>query len=86
MKEVKRKDRIKIVAAIPAYNEEQFIGEIVARAKKQVDEVVVADDGSTDNTAQIAKTAGVVDIPLISLFYCSSPPVLSRCSSILQNL
>jgi len=31
------------MVAIPAYNEEQFIGEIVSKAKRYVDEVIVVD-------------------------------------------
>ena len=41
----------KIVAAIPCYNEARFIGEVVAKAKKYVDQVIVVDDGSRDGTA-----------------------------------
>ncbi len=58
MVERKSNDRSKIIAAIPAYNEEAFIGDIVTRAKKYVDKVIVVDDGSTDNTAEVARTAG----------------------------
>jgi glycosyltransferase involved in cell wall biosynthesis len=48
----------RVVAAIPAYNEETSIGSVVLRTKKHVDEVVVIDDGSTDETAEIAALAG----------------------------
>jgi len=48
----------KIIAAIPAYNEERFIGSVVLKAKKYVDEVIVVDDGSTDKTTQLAQEAG----------------------------
>ena len=44
----------KIVAVIPAYNEERFIGSIVLKAHKHADVIVVVDDGSTDGTAEIA--------------------------------
>ncbi len=49
-----------VVAVIPAHNEERYIGSVVIRARKQVDEVIVVDDGSTDFTAEIAKAAGAV--------------------------
>jgi len=49
---------MKIIATIPAYNEERFIGSVILKAKKYVDEVVVIDDGSTDATAEIAEAAG----------------------------
>ncbi len=44
----KPNDRPKIIAAIPAYNEEQFIGEIVFKARRHVDKVIVI-DYYTDN-------------------------------------
>jgi len=49
---------MKIIAAIPAHNEEATIGSVVLRAKKYVDKVIVVDDGSTDDTAEIAELAG----------------------------
>jgi len=48
----------KIIAAIPCLNEGQFIGDIVARSRKYVNIAVVIDDGSTDNTSEVAKAAG----------------------------
>lgn len=54
----KPNDRPKIIVAIPAYNEEQFIGDIVTRAKKYADKLIVVDDGSTDATSEVAKAAG----------------------------
>jgi len=50
------------IACIPAYNEEFHIENLVKSTKKYVDSVVVCDDGSTDNTANIAKNAGAVVI------------------------
>jgi glycosyltransferase involved in cell wall biosynthesis len=54
----KSSDKPKIIAAISAYNEQQFIGEIVSKARRHVDEVIVVDDGSTDNTSEVARAAG----------------------------
>ncbi len=52
----------KIIAAIPCYNEERFIGSVVLKAKRFVDQVIVIDDGSTDGTAMIAEAAGALVI------------------------
>jgi glycosyltransferase involved in cell wall biosynthesis len=53
-----RQTKRKILAVIPCLNEGQFVGDIVTRARKYADEVIVIDDGSTDNTAGVAKKAG----------------------------
>ena len=45
---------------IPCYNEEATVGSIVLQTKRYVDTVVVVDDGSNDNTAEIAKEAGAI--------------------------
>ena len=50
--------KIKIAAILPAYNEDISIGSIVISTLKYVDNVFVIDDGSTDNTSEIAKLAG----------------------------
>jgi glycosyltransferase involved in cell wall biosynthesis len=46
------------VALIPAYNEERFIGSLVLAVLSYVDQVIVIDDGSSDNTVAIAEKAG----------------------------
>jgi len=53
---------MKILAAIPCYNEEATIGSVVLKAKRHVDEVLVIDDGSIDDTARVAEEAGAVVI------------------------
>ncbi len=52
---------IKLVC-IPAYNEENVIGEMVKRSLAHADRVIVCDDGSTDSTAKIAKQNGATVI------------------------
>ncbi len=46
------------LAVIPAFNEADSIESVVLAVKKYVDEVVVVDDGSQDETASIARSAG----------------------------
>lgn len=48
----------RVVALIPAYNEERCIGSVILRARQHVDEVIVVDDGSRDATALVAQAAG----------------------------
>ena len=50
--------RLKAAAIIPAYREEKHISDVVRRTRKQLDHVLVVDDGSSDKTAQCARAAG----------------------------
>jgi len=54
----------KIVALIPALDEEKTIGHVVRGALKYVDHVVVVDDLSEDDTAVLARKAGAKVIRL----------------------
>ena len=56
----------RIVAVIPAYNEERTLGEVLAvlRQVRQVHAVFVISDGSTDRTATVAREGGAVCIEL----------------------
>ena len=47
-----------VAAVIPALDEEQAIGLVVAEARPFVDAVVVVDNGSRDRTAEVARAAG----------------------------
>jgi len=46
------------LAVIPCFNEEYAIGSLVLKAKRYVDDVLVVDDGSSDNTKEVARLAG----------------------------
>lgn len=52
----------KVSVMIPAYNEAASIGEVIANCKAFCDEIIVVDDGSTDDTSEIAKKGGAVVI------------------------
>ncbi|HJH25455.1 MAG TPA: glycosyltransferase family 2 protein [Methanophagales archaeon] len=49
---------MKTIAAIPCYNEGLAIGSVVLKASRYVDEVLVVDDGSIDDTVEVATAAG----------------------------
>jgi len=48
----------KIIVALPAYNEEKYVGSTILQVRKYVDKVIVVDDGSTDDTIGVATLAG----------------------------
>ena len=49
---------MKVFVVIPAFNEEQVIGRVIEEVKKIVNEVIVVDDGSKDQTSILARQAG----------------------------
>jgi len=51
---------MKITVVIPAYNEARVLDGVIRAVREHVDEVVVIDDGSTDQTAAVARAAGAV--------------------------
>ncbi|MCQ2964478.1 MAG: glycosyltransferase [archaeon] len=62
---IKKSDKKQSVSVIiPAYNEEETVAEVVRVTKKltYVNEVIVVDDGSSDNTVEEAKKAGAIVI------------------------
>jgi polyprenyl-phospho-N-acetylgalactosaminyl synthase len=46
------------IVVIPAYNEQSIIGSVIGQVKKQIASIIVVDDGSTDQTAIVARRAG----------------------------
>lgn len=57
-----------VAAVIPAFNEEKTIAQVVKTVREvpQVKEIIVVNDGSTDNTGRIAEEAGARVINLRS--------------------
>ena len=54
----------KICIVIPAYNAGSTVHQVVTGALKHVSKIIVADDGSEDNTAEVASQAGAEVIPI----------------------
>ena len=52
----------KIIICIPAFNEGKTISDIVNKSKKYANEVIVYDDGSTDDTYEVTKSTGATVI------------------------
>lgn len=48
----------RVAVIIPALNEEQAIGKVLEAIPAWADRVIVADNGSTDSTAQVAEARG----------------------------
>jgi glycosyltransferase involved in cell wall biosynthesis len=51
-------DLVRVLVAIPCFNEEVAIGSVVLKAKRHAAEVLVVDDGSSDKTVEVARLAG----------------------------
>lgn len=51
---------LKITAVIPAFNEQETILRVIEGVKEYADEVILVDDGSSDDTAKIARSCGAV--------------------------
>lgn len=49
---------MEVSVVIPAFNEEPRIERVIREAKPYADEIIVVDDCSTDNTAQVARKMG----------------------------
>ncbi len=48
----------KISVVIPCYNEEEGLARVIPSLPKSVDEIIVADNNSTDRTAEVARKLG----------------------------
>jgi len=56
---------LSVILIVPVFNEAAKIGEVVRRIPRQiVDEVLVVDDGSTDDSAEVARASGAQAISM----------------------
>lgn len=60
--EVGKSAGVRVLCAIPCFEEEVAIGSVVLKARRHVAEVLVVDDGSKDKTAEVARLAGATVI------------------------
>lgn len=51
---------MKLCAVIPVYNESKAISNVVTQVRQQNLDVIVIDDGSSDNSADIARNCGAI--------------------------
>lgn len=51
-------DKKRITLVVPCRNEEKIIAAFIKKVPFYVDEILIVDNGSTDNTAEVAKSAG----------------------------
>ena len=58
---------IKVI--IPAFNEEDAIGKVIAEIPAIVSEIIVVNNNSTDNTAEVAQTAGATVLSELNAGY-----------------
>ena len=59
-------NRPKVVVAIPCFNVEPYIKEVVSKASRYADQVIVVDDGSEDRTAEVARASVNLRSPKVS--------------------
>jgi glycosyltransferase involved in cell wall biosynthesis len=60
MHEASAASRGRVVVAIPAFDEDRFIGSLVIKLRARDHVVLVVDDGSSDATAAVAEAAGAI--------------------------
>lgn len=61
-----------LIAFIPCFNEHETIADIIDRTKPYVDKIVVVDDGSWDNSGDIARSHGATVITHVLNIGCGA--------------
>ena len=65
---IEARKKFKVSVVIPAYNEEDNIEKVInsVKKRKEVDEIIVVDDGSIDATSTIANACGTAKVVTLS--------------------
>lgn len=50
------RNKMQVLIALPVFNEERYVQDVLARIRRLAEDILVVDDGSTDSTPQILKT------------------------------
>ncbi|MFH5801816.1 glycosyltransferase family 2 protein [Haladaptatus sp. CMAA 1911] len=78
-------NKVSVLVGIPVYNEEDSIGEVIEQASVYADAVLVVDDGSDDESAELACSAGAdVIVHERNQGYGSALRTLFREAAVLQ--
>jgi len=56
---------MRVHAVVPAYNERDFVGNVIRTMPAFVDRIFVVDDGSTDDTAAVAAASGDARVEVV---------------------
>jgi glycosyltransferase involved in cell wall biosynthesis len=57
---------VRVVVVVPAFNEEERVGRVIATMPASVDAVVIVDDASRDRTARVAAASGDSRVTVVS--------------------
>ncbi|MEM3061766.1 MAG: glycosyltransferase family A protein [Candidatus Bathyarchaeia archaeon] len=84
--EIRRSESVKVVAIIIARNEEENIPKVIDSLKQQtigLDKIIVVNDGSTDNTGEIARRMGcsVLDLAYHEESFLGRPELAERLNA-----
>lgn len=57
-----RFQQLRVAVLVPTYNNARTLGQILAEIKKYTDQIIVVNDGSTDNTSTVLTESGIQQI------------------------
>ena len=61
------------LTAIPVYNEAKYVRDVLAEVRKYSQQILVVDDGSTDDTPEVDAVRPLVDVPFEAHLMVADP-------------